>query len=69
MIVAIAISIPPEDNATISIDTHLALLLQLLEEENVQNFEEKEQMITRDGGISTMIQWQEEDKAQKSMEK
>ena len=65
----IAIYSPPEDNAAISIDTHLALVLQRLEEDEVHNLEKKEHMIMRDGEFSTMIQQQEEDEALKSMQK
>ena len=61
MIGVIAISIPPEYNTDISRDTHLALALQRLEEDEVQNMDKKEQMIMRDGYFSTMIQQQEED--------
>ena len=35
----------------------------------MQNLEKKEQKITRDGEFATMMQQQEEDKAQKSIEK
>ena len=65
----IYISIPPEDNAVISGYSQLALALQRLEEDKVQNLEKKEQMIMRDGEFATMMQHQEEDEAQKSMEK
>ena len=65
----IAISSPPEDNAAISVDTQLTLALQRLEEDELQNLDKKEQMIMRDGDFATMIQQQEEDKAQKLMEK
>ena len=41
MIGVIDISIPPEDNMAISIDAHLALALQRLEEDEVNNLEEK----------------------------
>ena len=47
MIGAIAISIPPEDNTTISRDAQLAFVLQRPEEGDVQNLEEEEHMITR----------------------
>ena len=57
----ITISSPPEDNAVISRDAQLALALQRLEEDKVQNLEKKEQMIMRDGDFATMIQQQEED--------
>ena len=50
-------------------DTQLTLALQLLEEDEVQNMENKEQMIMRDGDFVTMIQQQEEYQAQKLMEK
>ena len=66
---AIAISIPPEGNVDISRDAQLALSLQKLEEDGVQNLEEKEQMIMRDAEFATMIQQQEEDEAQKEMNK
>ena len=65
----IAISIPPEYNTGISRDAQIALTLQRLEEDNMQNMEKKEQMIMRDGEFSTMVQQQEEDEAQKSMDK
>ena len=65
----IYISIPPEDNAVISGYSQLALALQRLEEDKVQNLEKKEQMIMRDGEFATMMQHQEEDEAQKSTEK
>ena len=52
---AIAIYILPEDKAAISRDTQLALALQRLEEDEVQNMEKKEQMIMRDGDFYTMI--------------
>ena len=55
--------------ATISIGAHLALVLQILEEVKVHNLEEKEQMIMRYGKLATMIQQQEEEKAQKLMKK
>ena len=57
----IAISSPPEDNADISGDVQIALVLQRLEEDDVQNLEKKEHMIMRDGDFATMIQQQEED--------
>ena len=44
-------------------------MLQQLEEEEVQNLEEKEQMITRDGELATMMQQQEEDESQNMLEK
>ena len=69
MIGAIAISIPLEDNVTIFGDDHLAFVLQLLEEDEVQNLEEKEHMIIRDGELANIIQRQEEDEAQKSIDK
>ena len=53
----------------ISIDAQLALELQWLEEDEVENMENKENMIMRDGEFVTMMQQQEEDKAQKLMEK
>ena len=48
-------------------DAQLALALQRLEEDEVQNLEEKEQMIVRDGKLATIMQQQEEDEAQKWM--
>ena len=69
MMGAISISIPPEDNAAISRDAQLALMLQRLEGDEVQNLENKEHTIIRGGDFATMMQHQEEDKAQKSMEK
>ena len=50
-------------------DAQLALALQQLEDNEVHNLEKKEQMIMRDGKFTTMIQQQEEDEAQKLMEK
>ena len=44
-------------------------MLQQLEEDEGQNLEEKEQIIMRDGKIATIMQQQEEEDAQKSMEK
>ena len=64
---AIDISIPPEDNAAISIYSHLALALQRFEEDEVQNIEKTEQMIIRYGEFSTMMQHQEKNEAQKFM--
>ena len=69
MIGVIAISNPPEDNATISRDAQLAFVLQRLEEDEVQNLEKKEHMIIRDGKLATIMQQQEEDEAQKLMDK
>ena len=57
----IAIFSPPEYKASISRHTHLALAMQWLEEDEMQNLEKKEKMIMRDGDFSTMIQHQEED--------
>ena len=54
---------------TISRDDKLSLALQQIEEEEVQNLENKEQMIMRDGEFATMMQHQEEGEVQKSMEK
>ena len=54
----IAISNPPEDKAAIFRYAQLALLLQRLEEDEMQNLEEKEQMIMRDGKFVTMMQQQ-----------
>ena len=49
MIGAISISNPPEDNTDTYRDYQLALALQKLEEDEVQNLKEKEQMIMRGG--------------------
>ena len=57
----IAISSPPEDNGVISRDAQLALALQRLEEDKVQNLDKKEQMTLRDGTFATIMQQQEED--------
>ena len=57
----IAIYRTPEDNAAISKDTQLALALQWLEEDELQNLKNKEHMIMRDGEFVTMILQQEED--------
>ena len=65
----VAISSPPEDNTAISKNFQLALALQQLEEDEVQNLEKKEHMIMRDGNFATMMQHKEEDEAQISMEK
>ena len=65
----IDIYIPPEENADISGDDQLALLLQRIEEDEIQNLEEKERIIMKDGKLATIMQHQEEDKAQKLMEK
>ena len=51
----IAIYIPPEDNTDISRDYQLALALQRLEEDDVQDLEKKEHMIMRDGEFATMM--------------
>ena len=51
----------PEDNPDIYRDTQLSLELQWIKEDEVQNLENKEQMIMRDGDFSIMIQQQEED--------
>ena len=59
----ITISSPPEDNTAIYRDAQLDLALQWLEEEEVQNLDNKENMIMRDGEFSTMMQQQEEDEA------
>ena len=56
MIREIAISNPPEDNSAISRDAQLALALQRLEEDELQNLKEKEHTITRDDELATMIQ-------------
>ena len=61
MIDVISISSPTEVKADISRYTHLALALQQLEEDKVQNLEKKEHMIMMDGYFSTMIQQQEEE--------
>ena len=50
-------------------NAQLALALQRLEEDEVQNLEEKEQIIMRDGKLTTIMQQQKEDKACKYMEK
>ena len=42
----------------ISIDAQLALALQQIEEDEVQNLKKKENMIIRDGNFATMIQQQ-----------
>ena len=60
-------SIPPEDNTPISKYAHISLVLQQLEESEVQNLEEKEQMIMRYGKFVTVMQQKEEDEAQKLM--
>ena len=65
----IAIFSPPEDNTDISRDAQIALAFQLLEDDEVQNLEKKENMIMRDGEFATIMQQQEEDEAQKLMEK
>ena len=65
----ISISTPPESNTAICIDAQLAFALQKLEEDEVQNLEKKEQMIMRDGEFVTMMQHQDEDEAQKLMDK
>ena len=48
-------------------DAQLALDLRRHEKYEVQNLERKEQMIMKNGELATIIQQQEEDKAQKSM--
>ena len=50
-------------------DAQLALALQQLEKDEVQNLEAKEQMIMRDGELVTIMKQQEENEAQKLMEK
>ena len=45
----------------ISRDTQIALALQQLKEDEVQNMEREEQMIMRDGYFSTITQQKEED--------
>ena len=57
----IAIYSPPEDSTEIYRDTHIALAMQQLEEDEVQNMENKENMTMRDGNFPTMIQHQEEE--------
>ena len=69
MIGAIAIYIPPEENMAIFRYDQLALELQQLEEDEVQNMEDKEHMIMRYGKLVTMTQYQEEEESQKCMEK
>ena len=69
MISAIDIYNSPEDRTAISIDPWLTLALQQLENDKVHNLKEKEQTIMRDGDLATMMQEQEEDEAQKLMEK
>ena len=58
MIGGVAISSPPEDNATISRDSQRTFVPQRFEEDEVQNMEEKEHMITRDGELATIMQQQ-----------
>ena len=53
----------------ISRDSYIALVLQKLEEYKVQDIDNKEQMIKRNGEFATMIQYQEEDKTYKLTEK
>ena len=65
----IAISSPPEDNMDISRDAQITLALQQLEEDEVHNLGKKEHIIMRYGELATMMQHQEEDEAQKLMEK
>ena len=43
--------------------------MQQLVEDEVQHIEEKEHMITKDGELATIMQQQEEDEAQKSIDK
>ena len=43
--------------------------MQQIQENEVQNLEKKEHMIITDGVLATMMQNQEEDEAQKYMEK
>ena len=52
---------PNRINLSISRDTQLALALQLLEEDEVQNLDKMVQMIMRDGDFATMMKQQEED--------
>ena len=66
---AISISSPPKDNTDIYRYDQPVLGLQRLEEDEVQNMEKKEHMITRDGKFATMMQQQEEYEAQKLTEK
>ena len=49
MIGMISVSSPQEDNAAIPRDAQIALELEIFEEDAVQNLEEKEHMIMRDG--------------------
>ena len=58
MIGAIAISNPPEDNTAISRDAQLALELKRLEEDKLNNLEEKEHTIMRYDKLATMMQQQ-----------
>ena len=60
---------PPEDNTDISREALLALAMQQLQEDDVQNLEEKEHMITRNGKLATIMQQPDVDEAQKLMEK
>ena len=50
-------------------DDQISLELHWIEEDEVQNLEKKEHMIMTDGKFSAMMQQQEEDEAQKPMEK
>ena len=50
-------------------DDQLALALHRLEEDEVQNMDEKEQTIMRDDELTTIMQQQVEDEAQKLMDK
>ena len=65
----IDIYIPPEENEDISRVAQLTLDMQKIEEGEVQNLEEKEDTIMGDGELATMVQHQEEEKVQKSMDK
>ena len=58
MIGANTIYNPPEDNTSISRDAQLALELKWLEEDKLNNMEEKEHTIMRDDKLATMIQQQ-----------
>ena len=57
----IANSSTPEDNTAISRDTKLALVMQRLKNDEVQDLEKKEYMIMRDGDFATMIQQKEDE--------
>ena len=65
----ITISIPTEDNTAITIDAQIALEMKQLGEDEVHNLGKKEQTIMRYGELATMMQHQEEDEAQKLVDK